>query len=55
MYASENVESNETMEAELDGTGDMHIVLSLQETTRGAIKRKGLYMMRVGVSYNDYV
>jgi len=39
-YVSENVESNETMEAALERTGDMQISLSLQETMRGAIKRK---------------
>jgi hypothetical protein len=46
-YVSENVESNETMVAALDRTGDMEISLSLQETMRGAIKRKILYLMSV--------
>jgi hypothetical protein len=46
-YVSKNVKSNETMEAALDRTGDMEISLSLQETMRGAIKRKILYLMSV--------
>ena len=46
-YISENEESNETMEAALDRTGDMQISLSRQETIRGAIKRKRLYLMSV--------
>jgi hypothetical protein len=46
-YVSENVESNETMEAALDRAGDMEISLSLQETMRGAIKRKILYLISV--------
>jgi hypothetical protein len=37
-YVSENVESNETMDAVLDRTGDMQILLSRQQTMRGAIK-----------------
>jgi hypothetical protein len=40
---SENVESNETMEAALDRTGDKQISLSLQETMQGAIKRKNCF------------
>ena len=40
LSVSENVESNETMEAALDRTGDVQSSLSLQETTRWAIKRK---------------
>ena len=35
------------MEAALERTGDMQISLSLQETIRGAIKRKILYLMPV--------
>ena len=39
------MESNETIEAELERTGDMWVFWSLQETTRWAIKRKILYLM----------
>ena len=42
---SENVESNETIEAVLDRAGDVKSPLSLQETTQWAIKRKILYLM----------
>ena len=37
---SENVESNEMMEAALERTGDMQISLLLQETMRGAIRER---------------
>lgn len=37
---SENVESNEMVEAALELTGDMQISLSLQETMRGAIRER---------------
>ena len=52
---SENVESNETIEAVLDRTGDVQSSLSLQETTRWAIKRKILYLMPWHTPYNGDV
>jgi hypothetical protein len=47
LSVSENVESNETIEAALDRMGDMQSSLSLQETMRCAItgKRKLPYLM----------
>ena len=46
LSVSDNVESNETIEAALDRTGDVQSSLSLQvqEMTRWAIKRKILYL-----------
>jgi len=39
------------MEAALDRTGDMQILLSLQETMRGAIKRKTMPELKYVAPY----